>query len=113
MSDGLERLRKLEADATPAPWRLKFHHREEDHDHLVGPGGEPIGCIDKGEERSEDTAFDAGLLVALRNVAPQIIALIEAVDVFEKAEGQTFMGECEDADALHEAREKLEEALTK
>lgn len=85
----LETLKKLEAAASPAPWKPNpIHETEGDGAWGAGPLVEPTAeedleimeCGDWCQDDQERLAGDdAELIAALRNLAPEFLALWEAV----------------------------------
>ena len=82
------RLRKLEQEATPGPWK----HWEDcpwDDDKACGYDsrqshrGAPYLAPGPRAESSDAASKDAALITAMRNSLPKLLALVEAVEALE------------------------------
>ena len=69
----LDELKKLEAEATPAPWHIGHVREDNDAADIESPGGSEVAHV--------GWRPDQALITALRNAAPKLIAVVEAAKV--------------------------------
>lgn len=72
----IEELKALEQAATPGPWKQR---------ELIcfgeGQSATPMFRLEKDMERPYPWENDGKLIVILRNLAPELIALVEALEI--------------------------------
>jgi len=74
-ADPIARLRAVLDAATPGPWRAhNFRSYAHESWSVVADGDEPPVCDDACSER------DARAIAALRTLAPELLAVVEAAD---------------------------------
>ena len=99
----IEKLKAMEQSATPSPWKVI------DYVHLTSDNAK--WCLySEGPEMCEDLDF----IIAMRHIAPELIALWETAQAKADRTGSTYMfvsGNGDIMDALAALNAKAEEVL--
>ncbi len=85
-------VRRLDAEASKAPWR------DDDMPYRLRDGHPEVRCVTVGDgvekihviapDATPESRRDAALIVTLRNAAPEVAALVEAVEAYRVSVGR-------------------------
>lgn len=86
----IDKLKELEAKATPGPWAWAGESKKEDD--INGSDGYAVICRDSGVYPPDADTGD--LIITMRNCLPELLALASAVAEYEHApiaQGKMFL----------------------
>jgi hypothetical protein len=80
--NAIEKLKALDASATPRPWLQSLRSDQVYHRHATGT----VNVL-RTWNWAGRAPHNRALLIALRNLAPEVLAVLEAVEVEEEMAG--------------------------